>query len=217
MVEYAGNTESMNGVQYLRLIGDARAFRQSAWLVEQEIHRLAVRQGDLSPVGGSTGWPSHSVWESLKTASHFNLAIALELRLKCFLHLHDVTPLKGFEGHCLAKLYGQFGDNEKSTVASLEGLFREAANDFPFHLVAFLSTDDPAVPAGPDDRALVTLTDLFAYMDEDVELWRKRYSWEQSANREWQHYLDDLSAFFSFLDKTEALATQMARERGIVR
>ena len=216
MVEDVGESESMNGVQYLRLTGDARAFRQSAWLVEQEIRRLAVRQGDLSPVGGSTGWPSHSVWESLKTASHFNLAIALELRLKCLLHLHDVTPLKGFQGHCLAKLYDQFGDNEHSTVTRLEELFQEAVNEFPFRLVAFLSTDNPAIPAGPHDRELVTLTDLFAYMDEDVGLWRKRYSWEQSTNGEWQHYLDDLSAFFAFVDKTEVLATQMARERGIV-
>ena len=207
----------MNGVRYLRLIGDARAFRQSAWLVEQEIRRLEVRQGDLSPVGGTTGWPSHSVWESLKTASHFNLAISLELRLKCFLLLQDVTPLKGVEGHCLAKLYGQFGVDGRVTVAKLEDLFREATTEFPFRLVAFMSTDNPAVPAGPDDRDLITLKDFFAYMDEDVELWRKRYAWEHAANRQWQHYLDDLSAFLAFLDKTEVLATQMARERGIVR
>ena len=73
----------MNGVQFLKPIGDARAFRQSAWLIENEIGQLQVRHGDLSPVGGSSGWPSHSVWEALKTASHFNLAIALELGLKC--------------------------------------------------------------------------------------------------------------------------------------
>ena len=206
----------MNGVQYLRLIGDARAFRQSAWLVEQEVRRLEVRQGDLSPVGGTTGWPSHSVWESLKTASHFNLAISLELRLKCFLLLQDITPLKGFEGHCLARLYGQFGDNERSTVTRLEELFQEETTEFPFRLVAFLSTDDPTVPAGPDNRELITLKDFFSYMDEDVELWRKRYSWEHAADRQWQHYLDDLSALFAFLDKTEELATRMARERGIV-
>ena len=78
----AGEIEAMNGVQYLKLIGDGRAFRQATWLIEREIDRLQVTQGDLSPVGGSAGWPSHSVWESLKTASHFNLSISLELRLK---------------------------------------------------------------------------------------------------------------------------------------
>ena len=207
----------MNGVQYLRLIGDARAFRQSAWLVEQDIRRLGVRQGDLSPVGGTTGWPSHSVWESLKTASHFNLAISLELRLKCFLLLQNVNPMKGFEGHCLARLHGQFNANGRVTVAVLDELFQEAATEFPFRLVAFLSTDDPAVPAGPEARELTTLKDFFAYMDEDVELWKKRYSWENATKGQWQHYLDDLSAFFAFLDKTEVLAAQMARERGIVR
>ena len=71
--------------------------------------------------------------------------------------------------------------------------------------------------ATTDDRELVTLTDFFVYMDEDVELWRKRYSWEQAAGRQWQHCLDDLRAFFAFLDKTEVLATQMAPEQGIVR
>ena len=59
------------------------------------------------------------------------------------------------------------------------------------------------------------MTDFFAYMDKDVELWRKRYSWEQAAGRRWQHYLDDLSAFFAFLDKTGVLATRMTREQGI--
>ena len=207
----------MNGVQFLRLIGDARAFRQSAWLVEQEIRRLEVRQGDLSPVGGPTGWPSHSVWESLKTASHFNLAVSLELRLKCLLHLVGVVPFKGFDGHSLGKLYGQFSNTEEPAVAKLEELFREATTDFPFDLVAFLSTDGPRAPARPGDRELVTLADFFEYMDEDVELWRKRYLWEQATGRQWQYYLDDLSAFFAFLDKTEVMATQMAREQGIVR
>lgn len=99
----------------------------------------------------------------------------------------------------------------------LRGLHSQGYKSLPISLVAFLSTDDPKAPAGPDDRELVTLADFFAYMDEDVELWKKRYSWEQSAGRQWQHYLDDLSAFFVFLDKTEVLATQMAREQGIVR
>ena len=207
----------MNGVQFLRLIGDARAFRQSAWMVEHEIGRLRVRQGDLSPVGGSTGWPSHSVWESLKTASHFNLAIALELRLKCLLRLRDVEPLQGRGGHCLAKLYDQFGEDGSSTEARLERLFRQATTDCPFKVVASLSRDDPDVPEGPGDRPLQSLKDVFAYMDEDVELWRKRYSWEQAADNQWQHYIDDLSAFFAFLDTTESVAMEMARQRGIVR
>ncbi len=204
----------MKGAEYVKLIADARAFRQSAWLIEREIDRLQVRQGDLSPVGGSTGWPSHSVWEALKTASHFNLSISLELRLKCLLRLHDILPLQGPSGHCLAKLYYQFDNHGSSTKAKLEEIFRTVNR--PFTLVAFLSTDIPDIPEGPRERRVETLGDVLAYMDEDAQLWRKRYSWEHAASRKWQYYIDDLEAFFEFLDKTESLATEMARQRGIV-
>ena len=209
--------QPMNGVQYLKLIGDARAFRQCAWLIEREIARLGVTQGDLSPVGGSTGWPSHSVWESLKTASHFNVAIALDLRLKCLLRLHDIEPLQGREGHGLARLYDQFDGRGGSTGTKLEDLFGEAMAEHACTLEAFLSTDTPDMPEGPPDRELRTLKDFLAYMDEDVELWRKRYSWESAADQKWRHYLDDLGTFFQFLDATEAHAMELARERGIVR
>ncbi len=207
----------MNGVQFLKLAGDARAFRQSAWLIEQEIVRLKVTDGDLSPVGGASGWPSHSVWESLKTASHFNLATALELRLKCLLHLDGIEPPQGRDGHRLAGLHDLFGAHGSATEAELERLFGQAAARHPFTLVAFLSTDGPAVPEGPGERQLRTLADFLAYMDEDAELWRKRYAWERAADAQWQHYIDDLSAFFAFLDATEGLATEMARRHGIVR
>ena len=207
----------MNGVQFLKMAGDARAFRQSAWLIEQEIVRMKVTDGDLSPVGGASGWPSHSVWESLKTASHFNLAVALELRLKCLLRLDGIEPPQGRDGHRLAGLHALLGAHASTTEAELERLFAQAAAAHPFALVAFLSTDGPAVPEGPGNRQLQGLADFLAYMDEDVELWRKRYAWERAAGGQWQHYIDDLSAFFAFLDATEGLATETARKRGIVR
>ena len=207
----------MNGIQFLRLIGDARAFRQAAWMIENEIRRLMARQGDLSPIGGSAGWPSHNVWESLKTASHFNLGVSLELRLKCLLHLHDVDPLGGHDGHCLAKLFVQLRESDGATKAKLETLFRQAMKDHPFNLVAFLSTDTPEIPKGPRQKQLDTLSDFFKYMDDDVELWKKRYSWEHATAGKWQHYIDDLSGFFTFLDTTETLATKMARKQDIVR
>lgn len=206
----------MNAVQYLRLVGDARAFLQSAGLIENEIRRLSVRQGDLSPIGGSTGWPSHSVWESLKTVSHFNLAISLELRLKCLLHLHGIAPVTGRDGHLLAKLYDRIFESRRDTVEKLESLFCQAIRNNPFELVAFLSTDSPAIPERPCDRELNGLRDFLVYMDEDVELWKKRYSWEMVAEKRWRHYVDNLDAFWEFLDATERFAAEMARKNGLV-
>ena len=96
-------------------------------------------------------------------------------------------------------------------------MFQKAITDCPLKLVVFLSTDAPNIPEGPGDRTLRTLRDVLAYMDIDAELWRKRYSWEVAATRQWQHYIDDMGAFFNFLDTTESLAREIARQRGIVR
>ena len=100
----------------------------------------------------------------------------------------------------LAELYDQFGESGTFTEARLEQLFLEATTDRPFKLVAFLSAEVPDVPEGPVERMLKTLRDVLAYMDEDADLWRKRYSWEIAAAGQWQHYIDNLGAFFEFLD-----------------
>ena len=204
----------MNGVELLKLLGDTRAFRQSAELIEQELRRLKAKPGDLSPFGGETGWPSHCVWESLKTASHFNLGIALELRLKCLLQLHDMTPGKS---NLLAAHLDHLRNGHSRTAVKLENLFRQAANNHPFKLEVFLTTDSPIALVRPRNRPLNTLRDFLVYMDEDVALFKKRYSWETSMNNEWQHYLDNLNAFFEFIDTTEKLAIGIAQDKGIVR
>lgn len=45
----------------------------------------------------------------------------------------------------------------------------------------------------------------------------KRYAWECAGDGHWQHYIDDLSVLFAFLDAIERLATETARKRRIVR
>ena len=99
----------------------------------------------------------------------------------------------------------------------MEELFRRAKEANAFILVAFLSSESPDVPEGPRDRKLNTLRDCLVYMDEDMELWRKRYSWEVASEKQWRHYMDNLDAFLVFLDTTETFATKMARQRGMVR
>ena len=85
------------------------------------------------------------------------------------------------------------------------------------NLVSFLSTDNPAAPESPRNRPLQSLMDVFACMDDDVELWRKRYAREHAAEREWQHYIDDLSASCACLDTSESLAMETAWKQGIAR
>lgn len=204
----------MTGVQYLKLVGDARAFRQSAWLMEDEIRKLKVKHGDMTPVGGTTGWPSHYVWESLKTASHFNLFISLELRLKCLLALQGHPQVLGREGHLLAKLYDRL---PADTTEKLEDLFREALRNRSFTLIAFLATDTAKVPPAPANRPLHTLKDFCGYLDDDVELWNKRYSHEKVSGAPWRHYLDNLEALVVFLDKMETVGEELARKMNIIK
>ena len=201
-------TEVMNSVRFLKLLGDTGAFRQSAESIEQDSRRLKVKSEDLSPIGGAAEWPSYCVWESLKSVSHFNLAIALELQLKCLLKLHDMTPSKS---HSLAAHFVHLRNGQACTAVKLEDLFRQSTNNHPFKLVAFLSTDSPKVPVGSRNRAMSTLKEFLIYMDEDVESFNKRCSWEASSSNKWQHCLDNLNAIFEFIDSTEKLAIGMAR------
>ena len=67
-----------------KLLGDARAFRETVELAEEHMRTLGARPDTRVPLLGNKEWPSADVWMSLKTASHFNLHNALELRLKSF-------------------------------------------------------------------------------------------------------------------------------------
>ena len=201
----------MNGAEYLRLVGDARAFAETAWLVESEIQRLGASFDDDRPIGGGpTGWPSYTVWESLKTASHFNLGVSLELRLKCLLKLKGITWPSGKDGHMLKKLY----DLLRPEIANrLAELFQESKGNAEIRLWALnQSSTAPHPPVNP----LNSLEDFFAYMDEDMVLWEKRYSWESVSAQVWCQYLGDMKPFLDFLAKAENLGADVAREAGVI-
>lgn len=114
----------MNGDQYIRILADTKAFAEIAWLIERRIQELGAKEGDPTPIGGATGWRRHDVWESLKTVSHFNLGVALELRLKCLLALHDIEPeRRGAQGHYLRKLLEQL---PSEMLDRLKAMYRQA-------------------------------------------------------------------------------------------
>ena len=205
----------MNGSEYVMLVGQARAFAETVWLVESEIQRLGANPNHKSPIGGGTkGWPSQTVWESLKTASHFNLGVALELRLKCLLKLKGATWPPGKDGHMLANLYGLL---PPEIAKQLTDLFQESTGGCTITLRAFTNrflTDK--APKRPPSMSLNTVQDFFKYMDRDMALWEKRYSWERISAQVWRHYLDDLRPFLDFLAKAEKVGANEARKAGVI-
>lgn len=204
----------MNGSEYIMLVGDARAFSETAWLVETEIRRLGASPDHTSPIGGGTkGWPSRTVWESLKTASHFNLGVALELRLKCLLKLKGIQWPSGKDGHMLAKLCDLLPPEIAKRLADL---FLESTGDSGIALLAFIHSSTPTPPKRPANRPLNTLQEFFEYMDGDMALWEKRYSWERVSTQVWRHYLDDLRPFLDFVGKVEKLGADLARKAGVI-
>ena len=203
----------ITGQQYRRLVADARAFSQAARLIEGELRRLGVRPGDTAPLGGSTGWPRHEVWESLKSASHFNFGVAFELRMKCLLSLLDVARNTGPTGHSLAKLYEQLPDKY---AKRLEDLYQEVLHHEPIGLEAFVNTTTPRTPSAPGNREVNTLRGFCRYLDRDVRLWEKRYAHENVSKHVWRHYVADLDVLVALLDKIEPLGTELARKRGLI-
>lgn len=202
----------MNGSEYTMLVGQARAFAETAWLVESEIQRLGASPDHKNPIGGGAkGWPSQTVWESLKTASHFNIGVALELRLKCLLQLKGTTWPPGKDGHMLAKLYSRL---LPEIAIQLTTLFQESTRGCTLTLRAFIHSTNP--PQRPADLSLNTVQDLLAYMDGDMALWEKRYSWETVSAQVWRHYLDDLQPLLDFVARTENVGTDEARKAGVI-
>ena len=201
----------MKGYEYRRLVADAKAFAQAAWLIEREIKQLNVRPADQTRVGG-TGWPSHEVWESLKTTSHFNLGIALELKLKCLLVLEtDRDPL---QHHKLEELYEKLSVNVRRR---LDKLFQQAQGKEQHTLEAFINMATPETPERPPNRELNNLKDFCIYFDKDMKLSMKRYTWEMLSKEQWRHYLSSLDWMLRFLDLTEELVEEIAREAGLVK
>ena len=138
----------INGQQFLKLSADAHAFAQTVWLIEEEISRLGVTGADDTRLG-SEGWRSHDVWEALKTASHFNLGIALELRLKCLLALQEGSRI----GHHLTFLYDAL---DRRVQSRLEGCFRDTWGARGCTLVAYAKMRGPghafAMTSSPTSR-----------------------------------------------------------------
>ncbi|MCY4261854.1 MAG: hypothetical protein OXC97_00815 [Candidatus Dadabacteria bacterium] len=203
----------IDGDSYLKLTGDTEAFLQAAELLEERICNMKIEPSNMNRIGGSTGWIIHDIWESLKTASHFNFGIAFELRMKSILKLNVNQEQNLKIGHNLEKIYSLISSE---IWQELEDIFTREVRRNSLHLSAFVrSKYEYADP--PPNRNLNDLKDFCIYFDKDMKLWLKRYSWEDLSEKTHVHYFEDLSPLINFVRKAEKTGNCLARELGIIK
>lgn len=173
-------------------------FKTTALHVESEIERHGIRNDSNEPVPNMQGRRHSDMWASMKSVSHFNLGIAIELLLKMLLILNNI---KFEKTHHLLKLYGLIP--EKFQI-QLESTYQKCRNSVPegYELIAFINSASPDPTTVPrlKNREISTLRGFFEYFDEDVILSEKRYSWELINHEKWRHYLSNISVFIRFID-----------------
>ena len=182
---------------YRLLCDNIHDFKMTAVHVETEIRRHGIRSDGVEEVPGMKGRTHHDMWVSMKTVSHFNLGIAMELMLKLLLFLNRI-PIPPH--HRLAELHDAIPPKFQK---QLEATYRESRAILPqgYELVAFINAAVPMAPTRPPDRDIMSLRGFLEYLDDDVMLWQKRYSWELVNEGRWRHYLSDLSVFVELIDR----------------
>ena len=176
---------------YRLLYDNIHDFKATAAHVDSEIRRLGIRPNDHDAVPGMEGRTHHEMWVSMKTVSHFNLGIALELMLKLLLFLNKI-PFP--HSHFLCQLHNAIPAKYQR---QLESTFQESRSVLASdpELIAFINTAKTSPPPTrpPKNREISSLRGIFEYFDKDVILWQKRYSWELVGEKRWRHYLNDIS------------------------
>ena len=160
-------------------------FKNTASAVELKIKELKINQsrGDQI-VPDTNGRKHHDMWVSMKTVSHFNLGISLELMLKFLLHLSNRSAKA--HGHFLFHLYNDLPDTIQKQLADL---FQKIQENYSYELVAL---ESPQLSASPENRDIRTVKGFFKYFDQDIMWWEKRYIYEFIDKKRWRHYLTDI-------------------------
>lgn len=168
-------------------------FKCAAVLVESEISRLKLRCDSSNAVQGMNGRKHHDTWASMKTVSHFNLGIALELLLKLLLvRSYGTVP----NHHELAKLYDALSEKDQKQLESKYRTSRRQSDNFTLFMFNRPGSEPP-----PETRNINTLRGFFDYLDREVMISKKRYSWEQARDGDWRYYLSDITVFVEIIDQ----------------
>lgn len=206
------NESLISGHEVIRLMSDAIAFSRMSQLAKEDIGNLGANQVNYhKPIHGDRGWPAGIVWESLQTASHFNLTITLELALKALLHLDN--PYQKMNIHELGILHDNL---TLSTRNRLEAAWTMIDKSTSIEIVAFVNTSTSKTPHKPENNRLNSLRDWFVYFDTDLQMHTKRYTWENLAKEKYRHYIKDLHVFHSAFEILRVLVFDKARDVGIL-
>ena len=145
------------------------------------------------------GRTHHEVWVSMKTVSHFNLGVALELMLKLLLFCNNGTVPKN---HSLTELYDELPAQDRQKLDSIHGaIFRTSREKFDMMVFVSRESQTAELPPEPPSRRDYSLRGYFEYFDQDFRLWEKRYSWERVRDGKWRHYLIDISAVVELINR----------------
>lgn len=180
---------------YRYLTENIQDFRTTAILVESEIKRLGLCNFRKDVVHGTNGRLHCDMWASMKTVSHFNIEISLELTLKLILRMNEISVPTGRLGHKLCHLFDSL---PSKCQQSLEDIYQEIKKS-PKEMVGTASVNSPTPPSLPTVD-LSTLRGFLEYLDEYVKLWEKRYSWELVDRGHWRHYLLDIAVLVELIN-----------------
>ena len=183
-----------------------RSFNATARLAELEIKRRGIRSDSYEPVPNGDGLTHHDAWAAWKNVSHFNLGTALELLLKLLLFLNKAEIPKGPEGHQLVKLYGRIPPKYQAQLNDVfQAVIKDLLPEGGIQLRAYINAASPDTHVGtPPNRDISSLMGFFEYLDEDVRLWQKRYSWELVDAGQFRHYLSDIEIFVELINRVMA-------------
>ncbi len=184
---------------YNLLYDNIHDFKTAALHVEEEIARHGIRHDRDDAVPGMGDRTHRDMWISMKTVSHFNIGIALELMLKLLLYGDRKKPPNT---HSLKNLYLELPDRFQ---IHMDSLYSEVFSQYfvGFELIAFGHTASGTRPPSDllTERNMRCLEGLFDYFDQDIIVWQKRYSWEMIGEEKWLHYISDIKLVIDFINR----------------
>ena len=148
-----------------------------------------------------------ALWETRKIPSLVNLGTALEITLKCMIICQENDKnLPGHRTHDLVKLYDSLLQEIRN---KLDAIFQICQKKSP-RLIAF---DVALAELDPSDEAKPTssLKDWLKIFSEHQKM---RYAGLDTERC--RTYVDNVDAFFLFLDDAKKLADELAVKKGIL-